>query len=158
MANLSISKISQRIFNATKHETTVARSSNPFAKSSFKGNVLTADVFESSTNVAKEIAPKNKLALSTFVGAISDLGSKIKAGIESINAFGTRMKENVVNTWNKLNDINVGDVLYDTGKTITTNINKMFENTSPKALAKRPISELRDMFIEAENNMVHAAA
>ena len=48
MANLSIQKLGQRIFNATKHEQTVARSSNPFAASSFKGNVLTADVFEAA--------------------------------------------------------------------------------------------------------------
>lgn len=45
MANLSISGIRERIFNSTKHEQTVARSSNPFAVTSFKGNVLTADVF-----------------------------------------------------------------------------------------------------------------
>ena len=51
MANLSIPSIRERLFNTSKHETTTQRNSNntnPFAASSFKGNVLTADVFESS--------------------------------------------------------------------------------------------------------------
>ena len=46
---LSISSIRERIFNPTKHEKSVARSSNPFAQTSFKGNVLTADVFVSES-------------------------------------------------------------------------------------------------------------
>ena len=53
MANLSIPSIRARIFNTSKHETSTQRNSNstnPFAASSFKGNVLTADVFESSNN------------------------------------------------------------------------------------------------------------
>ena len=51
MANLSIPSIRERLFNTSKHETNTQRNSNstnPFAASSFKGNVLTADVFESS--------------------------------------------------------------------------------------------------------------
>ena len=51
---LSISSIRERIFNPTKHEATVARSSNPFAQTSFKGNVLTADVFVSENDKSKE--------------------------------------------------------------------------------------------------------
>src|SRR5574344_200804 len=100
MANLSISKIGQRIFNTSKHETTVARSSNPFAKMSFKGNVLTADVFESTAaKSAEKLTVKDKLKASALVGSISNFGSKIRAGIEAINDFGSRMKENIVNTW-----------------------------------------------------------
>ena len=42
MANLSIPAIRERLFNTSKHEQTTQRnSSNPFAASSFKGNVLT---------------------------------------------------------------------------------------------------------------------
>src|SRR5574344_584566 len=126
MANLSISKIGQRIFNTSKHETSVARSSNPFAKMSFKGNVLTADVFESSAKTTP--TSKTKLTASALVGSISDLGSKIRAGIESINAFGTRMKENIVNTWDKINSITISDI----GNSISNKINSMFEDNSAK--------------------------
>ena len=46
--------IRERIFNPTKHEKTVARTSNPFAQTSFKGNVLTADVFVSENAKEKQ--------------------------------------------------------------------------------------------------------
>jgi len=110
MANLSISGISQRIFNTTKHENTVARSTNPFAASSFKGNVLTADVFESSVkNNQPAFTGKTKLMASALVGNISNLGSRINAGIESVVAFGNRMKESVVNIWNRIDSIKLED-------------------------------------------------
>ena len=110
MANLSISGISQRIFNTTKHENTVARSTNPFAASSFKGNVLTADVFESSVkNNQPAFTGKTKLMAAALVGNISNLGSRINARIESVVAFGNRMKENVVNIWNKIDSVKLED-------------------------------------------------
>jgi len=110
MANLSISGISQRIFNTTKHENTVARSTNPFAASSFKGNVLTADVFESSVkNNQPAFTGKTKLMAAALVGNISNLGSRINAGIESVVAFGNRMKESVVNIWNRIDSIKLED-------------------------------------------------
>ena len=50
MANLSIPAIRERLFNTSKHEQTTQRnSSNPFSATSVKRNVLTADVFESSS-------------------------------------------------------------------------------------------------------------
>ena len=51
MAISAIENFKNRIFNATKHEQNVQRAgsnTNPFKATSFKGNVLTADVFESS--------------------------------------------------------------------------------------------------------------
>lgn len=54
MADLTISSIRERLFNPTKHEKSVARSSNPFAQTSFKGNVLTADVFVSEDSKEKQ--------------------------------------------------------------------------------------------------------
>lgn len=153
MANLSISKIGERIFNPTKHEPSVARQSNPFAKMKL-GNVLTADVFESSTKNVEKYSMKDKLKASALVGSISDLGSKIRAGIESINAFGTRMKENIVNTWNSINSITIEDIGYGISKSISS----IFEDTSAKGLAKRPVSELREMFTNAEYEMAHLGA
>ncbi len=120
MANLSISSIRERIFNTTKHEQTVARSSNPFAQSSFKGNVLTADVFESSkskenqpsfTGKIASVPAKSKLYLSAMVGSINNFGNKISeklhAGIESVNAFCKRMSDNVSNFWSTMKNTEV---------------------------------------------------
>ncbi len=107
MANLSIPSIRERLFNTSKHEQTTQRnSSNPFAVSSFKGNVLTADVFESSTKQSQP-AFTGKLKASTFVGSISGIGERFQNIINSVAQFGARIKENVVNGWNKLNGIEI---------------------------------------------------
>jgi hypothetical protein len=118
MANLSISGIRERIFNNTKHEQTVARSSNPFAQTSFKGNVLTADVFESSKEDNKNenqpsftgkigaIPAKSKLYLSAMVGSINNFGDRMAqkwhSGVESIVSFCGRISDNISNFWNEM--------------------------------------------------------
>ena len=107
MAKLSIPAIRERLFNTSKHEVSTQRnSSNPFAASSFKGNVLTADVFESSKK-ADQPSFTGKLKASALVGSISGIGEKFHNIIESAIAFGNRMKENVVNGWNKLNEMEI---------------------------------------------------
>ena len=111
MANLSIPSIRARIFNTSKHEESTQRNSNstnPFAASSFKGNVLTADVFESSNNKNNNnINFTGKLKASALVGSISGIGEKFQNIINSVVAFGNRIKDNVVNGWNKLNNIEI---------------------------------------------------
>jgi len=106
MANLSIPNVRERIFNTSKHETSTKRSSNPFAASTFKGNVLTADVFESSTK--KDIpAFTGKLKASALVGTISGIGEKFQNMINSVTKFAVRIRENIVNNWNKLEGIEI---------------------------------------------------
>ncbi len=110
MANLSIPSIRERLFNTSKHEKTTQRNSNntnPFAASSFKGNVLTADVFESSNKNNNQINFTGKLKASALVGSISGIGERFRNMIESAKAFGNRIKDNVVNGWNKLNNIEI---------------------------------------------------
>lgn len=110
MANLSIPSIRERLFNTSKHEQTTQRNSNstnPFAASSFKGNVLTADVFESSSKKAEQPSFTGKLKASALVGSISGIGEKFHNMIESAKAFGNRMKENIVNGWNKLSEVEI---------------------------------------------------
>ena len=109
MANLSVSSIRERIFNTSKHESVTQRnSSNPFAASSFKGNVLTADVFESSSKKSNNnINFTGKLKASALVGSISGIGEKFQHMINSVVEFGNRIKENVVNGWNKLNSVEI---------------------------------------------------
>lgn len=110
MANLSIPSIRERLFNTSKHEVNTQRnlnSTNPFAASSFKGNVLTADVFESSAKKADQPSFTGKLKASALVGSISGIGEKFHNMIESAKAFGNRMKESIVNGWNRLNEVEI---------------------------------------------------
>lgn len=81
---------------------TEGHSSNPFAATSFKGNVLTADVFETKQN---KPSMKDKLKLSAFVGSIGDAFPTFRKGLESVIAFGGRMKEGFSSAINKLNEI-----------------------------------------------------
>ena len=106
MANLSIPSIRERLFNTSKHETTTRRSTNPFAASTFKGNVLTADVFESSMKKDTPVFT-GKLKASALVGTISGIGERFQNIIKSVAQFGNRIKENVVNSWNKLEGIEI---------------------------------------------------
>ena len=106
MANLSIPSIRERLFNTSKHEHTTQRSTNPFAASSFKGNVLTADVFESSTKQAQP-AFTGKLKASALVGSISGIGERFQNWIDSAVKFGVKIKDSVVNGWNKLEGIEI---------------------------------------------------
>ncbi len=89
---MEISSIRQRLFNTTKHEKTVARATNPFASTTFKGNVLSADVFESADT--KNTA-QNKLTYSALVGSMADFGSRMKAKWSAMVSFGNAMKEQI---------------------------------------------------------------
>lgn len=116
-----------------KMENINSNSTNPFGIS-FKGTVIQMDVFESSTkkpsatNPFQESMDKvNKFVASARVATMNKIES-IKQGAIS---FGNRVKDNVVNTYNKLNSIEV---------------NFDFLRNSTSRLQKRPVSELEDMF------------
>lgn len=155
MANLSILNIRERLFNNSKHETNAARVSNgvsnPFSASSFKGNVLTADVFESSTPKAPAFTGAVKLTASTLVGSLSNFGSKIQSGIEAIAAFGRRMKGGISNTWQKMQETEISfsplaDALSNTKSNMITKWHSMFEKgITVKRVADMPISEIRPL-------------
>ncbi len=90
---MEITNIRQRLFNPSKYEKTVSRSTNPFA--SIKGNVLSADVFESLSNEAKQ---QNKLTYSAFVGSMGSFGSRIKEKWNAMVSFGAAMKDQFVSS------------------------------------------------------------
>ena len=149
MANLSIPSIRERLFNTSRHEQTTQRSSNPFAASTFKGNVLTADVFESST---KQNQPTftGKLKASTFVGSISGIGERFQHMIDSVVKFGVRVKESVVNSWNKLEGIEISfnplkermTSTYNHAKEmLTTPISEMFST----GISSKQVANMADM-------------
>lgn len=51
------------------------------------------------------LTASSKRIYSTFVGSINDMGSKFYEGIESIKAIYGRVKDSVINTWNKIQEI-----------------------------------------------------
>lgn len=160
-----IGQLSHRIFNTTANEQNVRRNSNPFAKSNFQKNILTEDVFESNSkknNVSfTGITQGTKRIYSTFVGSIAGLGKRFYEGIESIKEFGTRMKENVVNVFNKVKEI--GNTEIHLGEGIKNGYNIIKEKLSTdvadlvnirgRAVAKMakldPHTEVKPMLIES---------
>lgn len=158
MANLSIPSIRERLFNTSRHETTTQRSTNPFSASTFKGNVLTADVFESSKKQSQPIFT-GKLKASTFVGSISGIGERFQNIINSVAQFGARIKENVVAGWNKLEGIEISfnplkervNKAYSSMKEIlgTSVSDLMYQGISAKSVAKmEDMTALRTMLSE----------
>lgn len=120
-------------------------SSNPFASTSFKGNVLTADVFETKAKASM----KDKLKLSAFVGSIGDAFPTFRKGIESVVAFGSRMKEGFSSAMHKLNEIGNMEVSIDfaaPGRAIKEGFTSMIDNYSVQKLKKQDVSSLEAMW------------
>lgn len=108
---------------------------NPFGLT-FKGTMIQMDVFESRAKKANEnesnktndtLQRAGKLVASAWVSTKSKFNS-IK---ESIISFGNKLKENTVNTWDKLNKTEIS-------------FTGLFKD-SPSNLQKRPVSELEEM-------------
>jgi hypothetical protein len=138
MANLSVSSIRERIFNTSKHESVTQRnSSNPFAASSFKGNVLTADVFESSNKKVNNTPNfTGKLKASALVGSISGIGEKFQHMINSVVEFGNRIKENVVNSFTPAKE-KVISMYNSTKEVLGTSVTDLISSkTSARSVAK----------------------
>lgn len=168
-----INQFSHRIFNTSVTEQSVARTSNPFAASNFQKNILTEDVFESSKkkedhkiSFTGNLTASSKRIYSTFVGSINDFGNKFYEGIESIVAFGVKMKEGIVNTWNKIHELGKQEVSLEGAKEmLSRDITSFFVNSREKEIAKMakmdPHSEVKPMLTEAlsalEADMVQAA-
>lgn len=106
---MEIKSISQKIFktSASKVENNSSHT-NPFGVN-FKGNMISADVFESSEKAEKvsfkgaELAAKAgekcRMLQSTIVGSLRDFSTKAK---DSVADFGRRIKDNTMNLVGKL--------------------------------------------------------
>ena len=143
-----IAKIGQ-ILNTpigTKQGKTVNHSSNPFASTSFKGNVLTADVFETKAT------PKNKLTMSAFVGSIGDAFPTFRKGIESVIAFGNRIKEGTTATINKIAEIGNTEISIDfagAGRAFKDTFTSLVDGYSVQKLKKQDVSTLEALWKES---------
>ena len=154
-----ITQLSHRIFNTSVTEQHVARTSNPFAASNFQKNILTEDVFESSkkadgdkVSFTGNLTSASKRVYSTFVGSLGNIGNRIHEGIESVVAFCGRMKDGVVNTWNKLQELGNREVNFDGAKEVLGRDVKSFFtiNSREKEIARlatmNPREEIATMF------------
>lgn len=122
----------------------VKHSSNPFAATSFKGNVLTADVFETKAS------SKNKLTYSAFVGSINDAFPTYRKAVESVIAFGNRMKEGVSSVAHKINEIGSMEVpsidFAGAGRAIKSGFTSMMDSYSVQKLKKCDVNALDEMW------------
>jgi len=154
-----INQLSHRIFNTSVTEKSVARSSNPFAASNFQKNILTEDVFESSkknndkVSFTGNLTANSKRIYSTFVGSINDFGSKLYNGLESIKQFGSRMKDSIVSTWNKIHEIGNTEVTFTGVKELLTRDISTFFNTKNHEIARMskldPQTQVKPMLTDA---------
>ncbi len=156
-----INQLSHRIFNTSVTEQSVARTSNPFAASNFQKNILTEDVFESSdkkkndnVNFTGNLTASSKRIYSTFVGSINDFGNRFYEGLETIKQFGMRMKDHVVNAWNKIHELGNKEVTLDGAKEVLSrDFTSFFVNHNQREISKMskmdPHGEVKPMLVDA---------
>ena len=151
----SIKNIAPRLFNSSKYETNVARSSNPIGhdvqntfNTKMKMNVLTADVFgtKSSDSMNTSMISKAKRMCSAMVGSINDAFPTFRKGFESISAFCNRVKSNSISLWNKLNEIEVPNI-FDATRSIKAKWDAKNYDKSIHKLAMQPVSDLETMLV-----------
>lgn len=145
---MEIKSISQKIFRTAPNKIDNNGShTNPFGVN-FKGNMITADVFETAAkkvNLIERVSNKSKMHSSAIVGSINDVNQAIKSRIDSVMAIGNRIKEKSVEAWKYLNETKIS---FSLGK-IENSIKLILpERTlSKKSLLKMdPESQIEDMF------------
>ena len=119
-------------------------SSNPFGVS-FKGSMIQADVFESSTpGVVQKISSKSKMLASALVGNINNFNEALKARMNSAVSFGRKLANNVNEQFDKIMNYEISLDFNGFGNTIK---NALFPNSQYRVgnLKKLPVDELRTM-------------
>lgn len=114
---MEIKSISQKIFRTSPSKTeTNCSHTNPFGVS-FKGNMISADVFETAakksnlteglSGLAERVTNKSKMVTSAIVGSMGDMTSAISTRLNSVISFGKRIGENAVKAWSYINTKNL---------------------------------------------------
>jgi len=165
MANsFQIGSVIPRLFNGSKYESvnrsvnqasnqaTVGKTYNPFAKSNMRVDVLTADVFETTSFTGAEAATnsisKIKRMASAFVGSLGDMFPTFRKGIENISAFCGRIKSGITGAWNFLNETKIPGVI-DAGRAIKSKIDAANYNKEVNMYATKPVSELKNILVDS---------
>ncbi|MBR6099572.1 hypothetical protein IKP85_07480 [bacterium] len=151
--SFKIGSVLPRLFNGSKYETTTNRPSNqvttgttynPFATSGMKVDVLTADVFDTTsfTGGTTPSASKIKRMASALVGSIGDAFPTFRKGIENITAFCGRVKNEITSAWHFLQETRVPGIT-----DLTNSIKSQWEAAhyakEVKMYASMPVDTLR---------------
>ncbi len=117
-------------------------STNPFGVS-FKGNVIQADVFETSnkTSATEMIAQKSKLFASAVVSGINNFNEAFKSRMNSIVSFGKKITTNVFDTIERIGNTEIN--LDMSGLKDRLFADRQY---SVKNLTNRPVNELKDLW------------
>ena len=140
--NIAVKKQQQRTSNLT---------SNPFGVS-FKGNVIQADVFETSNKSSQGngIVEKGKLFASAVVGGINNFNESFKSRMNAIVSFGKKITTNVFDTIERIGNTEISfDMTGLKEKFDMSNLkDRLFPDRqySVKNLAARPVDELRGLW------------
>ncbi len=158
--SFKIGNVLPRLFNGSKYETNTSRPSaqittgnsyNPFAKSGMKVDVLTADVFDTTSFTGGTKTPsisKIKRMASTFVGAIGDAFPTFRKGIENVVAFCGRVKNDISNGWHYLQETNVPGIT-DLTRAIKTKWENAQYTRDVNVYATMPVATLRAELINS---------
>lgn len=161
MEKISINKNGLGIFKISPKKDAVKDStvsSNPFGVH-FKGNVIQADVFETTKksdavkeSLKEKIANTGKVFKSSIVGGINSFNNALKQKTSGIISFGHKAKESITRAIDFANNYDLGVELKKTFDSIYSsfaNINQY----SVKNLTKRPVSEL-EALLKAELSII----
>lgn len=150
MDKISIAKVSSNIFNKPSANNQKPQShSNPFGIN-FKGNVLAADVFEtskpkeanSSANPFAQVSEKSKLFASAIVGNMNSFNNSFKSRMNAVINFGKQVRENLAQSWEKAKSTEISFDFQALTDSIATKFNNPY---SVNNLSKRSVSELEEM-------------
>ena len=101
---MEIKSISQRIFRTSSPKTEQnSCQTNPFGVN-FKGNMITADVFDKPEKSDTNEIMKQKMTMSAVLAPMSQ---SISRRLNSIMSFGRRLGENTAEIWRKTNNIEI---------------------------------------------------
>ncbi|HPT40963.1 MAG TPA: hypothetical protein PLG15_01095 [Candidatus Gastranaerophilaceae bacterium] len=147
MEKLSINNISKNFFRTTTVKKVDKNHTNPFGVS-FKGNVLTADVFETknnNVNLIERAKNKSRMLSSAVVGSITNLSSAISTRLNSVVSFGNRIRQNATDFWTKAQQTEIHIDMAKLSNKITSKMPSFTGTYKVSNLVKRPVSELEEM-------------
>lgn len=146
---MQIKNISERILTpALNKAKSVANHSNPFGVS-FKGNIITADVFEGAkkSGLVEKMANRGRLAMNAVVGSINSVNQSISTRLNSVASFGRRIKESAISAVKFLNESKI--VFNIGGSEGFMHLDFVNGAYSVNNLMKRDVSDLRGELVEA---------
>lgn len=157
---MEIKSISQKIFKTSPSKIeTNSNHTNPFGVN-FKGNMISADVFESNekskvsftgNNLIQNAAKKGRMWTSAIVGSMNNVNQAISSRLNRIVDCGRKMTDGVKKAWNYLNTTNLqitldANLVERTSKALARITSD--SAYSSKRLAGCSVDELRGMFGE----------